>query len=112
MEEIERPMARPMASSVDIGWSDGKPRVVSQEVREYLGAKGAHSPMAACHAPAGRLPRPRSKNAPTTAKTVDYSRVPRTEMDAFTLRTAPWDSAASLCLDNAESLRQLEYLAS
>jgi hypothetical protein len=105
-------MARPMASSVDIGWSDGKPRVVSQDVREYLGAKAAHSPLAACHAPAGRLPRPRSKNAPTPAKTVNYSRVPRNEMDAFTLRTAPWDSAASLCLDNAESIRQLEYLAS
>ena len=80
-------MARPMASSVDIGWSDGKPRVVTQDVREYLGAKSAHSPLAACHAPAGRLPRPRSKNAPTPAKTVDYSRMPRNEMDAFTLRT-------------------------
>ena len=58
------------------------------------------------------MPRPRSKNAPTPAKTVDYSRVPRNEMDGFTLRTAPWDAAASLCLDNAESIRQLEYLAS
>lgn len=105
-------MARPMASSVDIGWSDGKPRVVTQDVREYLGAKSAHSPLAACHAPAGRLPRPRSKNAPTPAKTVDYSRVPRNEMDAFTLRTAPLDTAASLCLDNAESIRQLDHLAS
>jgi len=112
-------MAQPMASSVDIGWHDGKPRVVSQDVREYMqGSARAHRPQAAAaHAPAGRLPRPRSKNAPTPAKTVDYSRVPRNEVDAFTLRT-PQDGrpthgrgAAELVLDNAESLRQLEYLA-
>lgn len=94
----------PILSSVAVGWSDGKPRHVPDDMSRWLsGGGGSSSPDQRA-----RMPRPRSKNAPKPALTVDYSRVARNEVDAFTLGCSQIDQ---LTMDNAETLMQFEYLA-
>jgi len=101
----------PILSSVAVGWSDGKPRPVPDDMRRWLkgnpsspgGDGGSCSPDQRA-----RMPRPRSANAPKPALTVDYSRVARNEVDAFTLGCS---QVEQLTLSNAENVRQLEYLA-
>lgn len=67
--------------------------------------------MPARQKPATRQPRPRSSNAPTPALTVDYGRVPRNEMDAFTVGGPPSLQWEHLALTDAETIKQFEYLA-
>lgn len=100
----KKPM-QPIGSSVDIGWSDGKPREVTKDTQEYLssagGARVGESQIS------GRAPRPRSKNAPKPALTVNYQDVARNETDNVNLEQATLED---LLLQNAEAVKQFEYL--
>jgi hypothetical protein len=73
---------KPMGSSVDVGWQDGKPRMVGDDAKAFMQDKGSRvtdSKMS------GRMPRPRSKNPPKPALTVNYGDVPRNQMDNINL---------------------------
>lgn len=101
-----------MASSVDVGWHDGKPRIVSEDVCDFVLAGGKRGASAAQTQPATtRIPRPRSgKNVPKPALLVDYGRVLRNEVDAFTLKGAS-GVEKQLALSNAETAKQFEFLS-
>lgn len=94
----------PMGSSVDVGWQDGKPRPMSQEASQF--AKGAGSRVSESQI-SGRKPRPRSKNAPKPALTVNYGEVPRNQMDNIDLEGTTLED---LVMQNAEAIKQFEYL--
>jgi len=84
---------RPLGSSVDVGWSNGKPRVVGDDVKSFMAQKVSRSNYVESVKAAmsgsrvtetkvsGRMPRPRSKNPPKPAVTVNYGNVPRNQMD-------------------------------
>ena len=55
----------------------------------------------------GRAPRPRSKNAPKPALTVNYQGTARNETDNVDLEQATLED---LLLQNAEAVKQFEYL--
>lgn len=69
---------RPLGSSVDVGWSNGKPRVVGDDVKSFMAQSGSRVTETKI---SGRMPRPRSKNPPKPAVTVNYGNVPRNQMD-------------------------------
>jgi alpha-tubulin suppressor-like RCC1 family protein len=94
----------PIGSSVDVGWSDGKPRNVTDETKDFL---NTHQSGVQESRISGRAPRPRSKNAPKPALTVNYQDVPRNEMDEIDLQSS---SIEELLLKNAEAVKQFEYL--
>ena len=71
---------KPLGSSVDVGWQDGKPRVVGNDAKDFLLGKGKGARVTESQI-AGRMPRPRSKNPPKPALTVNYGDVPRNQMD-------------------------------
>ena len=107
-----------MLTSVRIGWSDGKPRAISRDDMRLWLAGAPETPAgdrrvagAGEHSPANpprRMPRPRSKNAPKPALTVDYSSVPRNEVDAFSLECR---QVEGLSVRNAEAIQQFESLS-
>jgi hypothetical protein len=92
-----------MASCVDVGWRDGKPSIVSEDVRDFVLA-GATQPAAT------RLPRPRSRNAPKPSRLVNYGSVLRNQMDAFTIKGASGIEQL-LVLSNAETTKQFQFFA-
>ena len=75
---------RDLGSSVDVGWQDGKPRFVGEDAKNFFLGKGATRRVADSQI-AGRMPRPRSKNPPKPALTVNYGAVPRNDMDNINL---------------------------
>ena len=75
---------RDLGSSVDVGWHDGKPRFVGEDAKNFFLGKGATRRVADSQI-AGRMPRPRSKNPPKPALTVNYGAVPRNDMDNINL---------------------------
>ena len=85
---------KPLASSVDVGWRDGKPRIIGDDAREFLIGKGSRVTESKI---SGRMPRPRSKNAPKPALTVNYGDVPRNQMDNINLEEVRVPASAS-CL--------------
>ena len=86
---------KPLASSVDVGWQDGKPRIIGEDAKSFLIGKGSRVTESKI---SGRMPRPRSKNAPKPALTVNYSDVPRNLMDNINLEEVRLFSAAAACL--------------
>lgn len=73
---------RPMGSSVDVGWQDGKPRIVGDDAKAFLQGQASRVTESKI---SGRMPRPRSKNPPKPALTVNYGDVPRNQMDNINL---------------------------
>jgi hypothetical protein len=130
---------RPLGSSVDVGWSNGKPRVVGDDVKSFMAQSGSRVMETKI---SGRMPRPRSKNPPKPAVTVNYGNVPRNQMDNIDVEEVracvhflffgiiTIDSALrarvrvlvrpcvlcsqapleDLVLQNAEAMKQFEYL--
>jgi len=68
----------PLGSSVDVGWQDGRPRYIGNDAKNILVGKGSRVTESKI---SGRMPRPRSKNPPKPALTVNYGDVPRNQMD-------------------------------
>lgn len=97
--------AQPIGSSVDVGWSDGRPRDVTEETQAFLDSTGG--PRVGASQISGRQPRPRSKNPPKPSLTVNYQDVPRNETENVDLGAA---SLEELLLQNAEAVKQFEYL--
>ena len=103
-----------LASSVDVGWHDGKPRrgwdvPMAMASRAGVSARQRKRAAALKEPAATRIPRPRSKNAPKPALLVDYGIVTRNETDAMTLQGA--SGIEQLALSNAETAKQFESLA-
>jgi len=94
----------PMGSSVDVGWADGKPRPMSTEASQFTKSAGSRVTESQI---SGRKPRPRSKNAPTPALTVNYGELPRNQMDNIETEGATLED---LVMQNAEAIKQFEYL--
>lgn len=95
----------------DAGWSDGNPRPLEEQTKAFLSGKKL-PPGAAPVGPQGQwAPRPRSKNAPRPAALVSYGEgvgeVRRNNMDAVDLEGPTMEE---LILQNAESMKQFEYL--
>jgi hypothetical protein len=86
---------KPLASSVDVGWRDGKPRIIGDDAREFLIGKGSRVTESKI---SGRMPRPRSKHAPKPALTVNYGDVPRNQMDNINLEEVRVPASATCLL--------------
>ena len=94
---------QPIGSSVDVGWSDGRPRDVTDETKEFLEASGGGRVGASQIS--GRQPRPRSKNLPKPSLTVNYQDVARNATEGADLGQA---SLEELLLQNAEAVKQVK----
>lgn len=92
------------------GWRDGKPRNLQPETKNYLAGKQI-APELQPTKQKGWEPRPRSKNAPKPAKLVSYGynvgEAQRTMMDNTDIEEMTMEE---LILQNAESVKQFEYL--
>jgi len=96
---------KPIGSSIDVGWEDGKPRELNQNDKSYLLGENKRVDQSKIF---GRQPRPRSKNPPIASPLVDYGTVKRNAMDAIDLDVDT--KFRELILQNAENLKQFEYL--
>jgi hypothetical protein len=92
---------RPLGSSADVGWQDGKPRIIGEDAKAFLMGKGSRVTDSQI---SGRMPRPRSKNAPKPALTVNYGDVPRNQMDNINLEEVR-QSRARQCLQSKPGQR-------